>query len=223
MIKRWKDLKFWQSDAYKIIQKRLEELDKNGVTYNPVKDKIFAAMDAVPFARTRVVIAGQDPYPDPNLATGLAFSIPSVYKEFSFPPTLVNILKEYSNDLKYPFPKVGTLEKWCTQGVLLWNVIPVHLVGKPLWQSNWTEWEYLNREMFSELELKKDVCFVFLGAVARQYASERSLDSMVIQTSHPSPRGSLNSKLPFNGSRIFTHINDKLVENGLAPIDWRLT
>jgi uracil-DNA glycosylase len=219
MIKRWKDLKFWESGEYQVIEERLNE-HKN--EYHPIKSKIFAAMDAVPFQRVRCAIVGQDPYPDASMATGLAFSIPSVYKEFNYPPTLVNILKEYVNDLGYPFPKSGNLETWCTQGVLLWNVIPVHIRNKPLWYSNWLEWSFLNKEMFSELEKKKDVCFVFLGSVARQYAIDLSFDTMVIQTSHPSPRGSINSKLPFLGSRVFTHVNDKLVENGLSPIDWRL-
>lgn len=47
------------------------------------------------FADVRVVIVGQDPYPGPGHATGLAFAVPS---HVNPPPTLRNILRELSAD-----------------------------------------------------------------------------------------------------------------------------
>ena len=44
-------------------------------TVFPPGGEIFAAFDATPFDRVKVVILGQDPYHDVNQANGLCFSV----------------------------------------------------------------------------------------------------------------------------------------------------
>ena len=53
-----------------------------------------------PFADVRVLIMGQDPYPAPGCAVGLSFSVPPELRRL--PPSLVNIFREYTEDLGYP-------------------------------------------------------------------------------------------------------------------------
>ena len=54
----------------------------------PAPEITFAAFKATPFKKVRVVILGQDPYPNPGDATGLAFAVPPGHR----PPTsLANI------------------------------------------------------------------------------------------------------------------------------------
>ena len=68
--------------------------------------KIFAAFDACPFDKVKVVILGQDPYHGPGQANGLCFSVnPGV----RMPPSLVNIFKEVSADTGAPMPADGDL------------------------------------------------------------------------------------------------------------------
>src|SRR3990167_9104952 len=93
----WEDLNFWRSGEWQVIEERLDTLDKDRIIYTPKREDMFNALDATPFEKVKVVILGQDPYPDPKLATGLAFSIPKNVKKF--PPTLENIFHEYYNDL----------------------------------------------------------------------------------------------------------------------------
>ena len=63
-----------------------------------------------PFAAVRVLIVGQDPYPTPGHAVGLSFSVaPEVRR---LPASLVNIFREYSDDLGYPTPATGDLTPW---------------------------------------------------------------------------------------------------------------
>jgi len=70
---------------------------------------------------------------------------------------------------------------------------------------------------------EKGIVFALLGSVARRYANDVDLrNNKIILTSHPSPRGSNNSRMPFRGSRLFSTINDHLNQLGLDPIDWRL-
>jgi uracil-DNA glycosylase len=219
-------LDFFHSGECQVMMEKLDDLEKAGVRYTPARKDLFKALSAVEFNNVRCVIVGQDPYPDPRYATGLAFSIPADVK--SFPPTLRNILQEYHDDLGYPLPTSGNLQKWVDQGVLLWNAIPICVDGKPLAVEGWFEnhWPMLTREIITKLSARACV-FAFLGGYARQFAkyvdpAYAKPHSNVIETSHPSPRGSLNSFSPFKGSRLFSTINAKLREQGFETIDWRL-
>ena len=64
----------------------------------PPGSQIFAAFDATPFDKVKVVIIGQDPYHEPGQAHGLCFS---VNDGVPFPPSLQNIFKEINADTGY--------------------------------------------------------------------------------------------------------------------------
>ena len=64
--------------------------------YIPVIDRIFAPLSN-PVEEVKVVIVGQDPYPNPEYADGFAFSVrPEVSP---LPASLVNIFKELESDM----------------------------------------------------------------------------------------------------------------------------
>jgi uracil-DNA glycosylase len=219
----WPDLKYWQSGEWQVIQERLDGYDPDSDTVNPIechpsRELLFAALDAVPIDKVKVAIIGQDPYPDKRFATGHAFSIPKTEKKI--PVTLANILKEYCSDLHLPFPDNGDLTPWVRQGVLLWNAIP-SVGSKPL-SHNWVEWTWLTKEIIETLN-QRAIVFLAMGSLAREFCSLYTTEiSEVVAVSHPSPRGKFKGWNPFVGSRCFSTVNDKLVERGLDPIDWRL-
>lgn len=217
----WNELKFWETGECQVIEERLDDLDKAGISYNPDRSNLFRALDETPYEKVKAVILGQDPYPEKQNATGIAFSIPKNVKVF--PQTLQNIFREYCEDLHYREPVHGDLSKWVSQGVLLWNVIPTCLTGKPLSHYVWTEWSYLTKEILEKLS-EKGIVFAALGGVAREYVKYIDASkNIIIETSHPSPRGVLAKKNSFFGSRLFSTINAHLVRLGHSPIDWRLT
>lgn len=217
-------LDFWKSGEYQVVRENLDDDEKTGFRINPERKSLFKALSLTPIERVRCVLVGQDPYPQHDFATGLAFSIPRRFKPEHFPPTLKSIFDEYCSDLGYPRPSHGDLTKWAENGVLLWNAIPSCREGSSL-SHDWPgrEWEYLTHEIISKLS-KQSIVFAFLGGTARRFVADVAADSgsVVIETSHPSPRGSLNSRTPFRGSRLFSTINDKLIGLGMKPVDWRL-
>ncbi len=220
MIYPWK-LDYWQSGEWQVCNERLKDMEKSGVTYNPTRTQLFAALRTLSDRDVRVAIIGQDPYPDNRFSTGTAFSIPSKFSRTDFPPTLNTIFKEYVADLGYSFPHTGDLSRWVTQGVLLWNAIPTCQSGRSL-SHDWEEYSFLTKEIIHRLS-QRGVVFAFLGAVAKRYLEYVDLtNSEVILTSHPSPRANRFSRTPFEGSRLFSTINDKLISQGLTPINWRL-
>jgi uracil-DNA glycosylase len=215
----WDDFNFWDTGEWQTIEEKLDDLERSNIVYNPERELLFSAMDVVDFDRVRVAIIGQDPYPNHALATGLAFDVPKSCK--LLPPTLVNILREYCDDLHYPEPKNGCLEKWCDNGVLLWNSIPTCEANKSLSHRGWDEWTFLTKEIIERLS-ERGIVFVFLGSVARENVKYVKEPAKYLELSHPSPRGSRLGNSPFLGSRMFSHVNQLLNEQGLEPIEWRL-
>jgi uracil-DNA glycosylase len=73
-----------------------------------------------PVDHYRAVIVGQDPYPTPGYANGLAFSVnPEVTK---LPASLKNIFTEYVSDTGFELSaQTGDLSKWANEGVALLN------------------------------------------------------------------------------------------------------
>jgi len=216
----WDDLNYWRFGEWDVVQERLDDLDKKGQLFCPKRQDLFRALDVCDYSKVKVCIMGQDPYPGRQFATGVAFSIPR--SETKFPLTLINILKEYVEDLKYPWPKHGNLERWCAEGVLLWNAYPSCEIEK-VGSHYWPEWKLLTQEIVEKLS-ERSIVFVFLGSKSAEFARYIKPDyaNSVLKVGHPSPRGNLFSKTPFTGSRIFSRINVELVNLGLEPVNWRL-
>lgn len=188
----------------------------------PGKEDIFNAFKLTPFDKVKVVILGQDPYPNPENAMGLAFSV----KEGVRPPaSLKNIYKQIERDFGYEMnPNNGNLTPWAKQGVLLLNT---GLTVKA-WEAN--SHKYLNWLQFTSKVIEavsqnnSDVVFLLWGREAQ--AAEKYIqgdNNHVIQTSHPSPLGAGKlAPIPFNHSGIFKLTNQILEENGRSPIDWQI-
>src|ERR1700684_12830 len=99
-----------------------------GRRYLPAGDLVLRAFQQ-PFADVRVLIVGQDPYPTPGHPVGLSFSVaPEVRR---LPASLVNIFREYRDDLGYPAPATGDLSPWSERGIMLLNRVLTVQPGRP--------------------------------------------------------------------------------------------
>lgn len=219
-MKGW-PLRFFGSGEEQVCLERLTDLRRTGRTHNPKRPDLYAALKETPLEDVRVCIIGQDPYPTQRHATGIAFSIPETE---DIPPSLQTIFQEYVSDLHYPMPARGSLLNWCRQGVLLWNACPTCELGKPLSHWDWVEWKELTKQIIEALN-PQCIVFVFVGSKAKEFLHYVNQDvNYVIEVAHPSPRNNINPNLrnPFLGSRLFTHINDKLRLMKKEPVDWKL-
>lgn len=217
------DLDFFQTGDWQAADERLKDLTKKKISWCPGRTNLFRALQSVPFDSVKVMILGQDPYPNPKWATGLAFSIPAT--EVGIPVTLSNIILELNSDVQV-YPTNGDLSEWAQEGVLLWNTLPTCLLGKSK-SHNWPEWHLLTGEIIRKLSYE-GIVFVFMGKWAehfRQFVHEPATNRILV-TSHPSPRGNTIARTKsrtaqaFLGSRIFSRINQALAELGEEPVDW---
>ena len=186
----------------------------NQTVYPPGKE-IFRAFDTCGFDQVRVVIVGQDPYHGPGQANGLCFS---VRKGIPLPPSLVNIMKEVSEDIGKPVPADGDLERWSRQGVLLLNATLTVRDGSPGSHQN-RGWEQFTDAVIRIVSAeKKNLVFLLWGSYAQRKGAviDRSRH-LVLESPHPSP---LSAYRGFFGCKHFSQANAWLVKNGMDPIDW---
>ncbi|RZV45491.1 MAG: uracil-DNA glycosylase [Acidimicrobiales bacterium] len=186
-------------------------------TVFPPHDEVFAALHMTPYAETKVLLLGQDPYHGDGQAHGLSFSVkPGV----RIPPSLQNMYKELEDDLGIPAPDHGNLESWARQGVLLLNAsLTVRAHHAASHQKH--GWETFTDRVISAVNDKPErVVFLLWGNSARK--KKALIDTsrhVIIESVHPSP---LSAHRGFFGSKPFSRTNAALTEAGLDPIDWSL-
>ncbi|AMJ61353.1 uracil-DNA glycosylase [Bosea sp. PAMC 26642] len=183
----------------------------------PAPDKVFAALAATPFDAVRVVILGQDPYPTPGHANGLAFSYVG---PTPLPRSLVNIRRELKDDLGLAAAATGDLTRWAVQGVLLLNTALTVREGAAKAGSHLAlGWGRVTDAIIAAVSGKRPhAVFVLWGKPAQaKRALIEETRHLVIASAHPSP---LSARRGFFGSRPFSMANEWLAARGEKPIDW---
>lgn len=186
-----------------------------GRGYLPAGANILRAF-TLPLERVRVLIVGQDPYPTPGHAIGLCFSVAPEVKPL--PPSLVNIFKEYSEDLGYPPPATGDLTPWAERGVLLLNRSLTVQPGRPNSHQG-QGWEEVTEQAIRALAARGGPMVAILWG--RNARNLRPLlgEIPAVESPHPSPMAAHHG---FFGSKPFSRANALLQQQGADPVDWRL-
>ncbi len=172
----------------------------------PAESDVFTAFRLTPLDKVRVVILGQDPYPNPGQATGLAFSVPKALQPL--PTSLVSIQAAMRHDGFTP-PAHGDLTSWAEQGVLLLNTA---LTGTTKPGAHLRMWRPFIDGVLADLAAR-DVVMVAWGRKA-QKAVARVGAARVIAAPHPAARREHRTR--FREAGTFTAV-DKLLDR---PIEW---
>lgn len=186
-----------------------------GRPYLPAGDAIFHAFRR-PLADVRVLIVGQDPYPTPGHPIGLCFAVERHVRPL--PASLRNIYAELATDLGVTPPEHGDLSAWSDRGVMLLNRVLTVRPGAPASHAG-KGWEEVTSCAISALAARGGPLVALLWG--RQAQSLRPLLGGVpcLESVHPSP---LSAHRGFFGSRPFSRVNDMLLAQGAAPMDWSL-
>ena len=215
----WKQLLTNQvtSQSYRALEAFLEEEAAAGETVLPPSQEIFAALQATPHEKVKVVLLGQDPYHTPGMAHGLCFSVrPDVR---AVPPSLKNVYRELRDDVACRIPNNGYLGPWARQGVLMLNTVltvRAHVANSHRGRG----WEAVTNRILEVVNAKPTrVVFVLWGREAKKKQTLiTNPHHVVITAAHPSPLSSRK----FFGSRCFSQINRALTERSMTPIDWQI-
>ena len=183
----------------------------------PAPERVFAALALTPLDSVRIVILGQDPYPTPGHANGLAFSYVGPPP---LPRSLVNIYRERGDDLGMAAPAGGDLTPWAKQGVLLLNTALTVREGASKAGSHLSlGWQAVTDAIITAVSRDRPhAVFILWGNPAQ--AKRPLIDEarhLVLASAHPSP---LSARRGFFGSRPFSKANAWLEAKGEPPINW---
>ena len=197
------------------VQHFLRAEETAGRGYLPSADRVFRAFER-PLADVRVLVVGQDPYPDPRHPIGLSFAVERHVRPL--PPSLRNIYAELRDDLGIEPPAHGDLSAWADQGVMLLNRV---LTVQPGLRDSHRRrgWEAITERAITALAERGGPCVGVLWGRPAQSLKPLLGSIPSVESVHPSP---LSAHRGFFGSRPFSVVNRRLEEQGAEPVDWTL-
>lgn len=186
----------------------------------PKKEDVFNAFKLTNFDGVKVLVLGQDPYPNPEHAHGLAFSS----RAEKCPQSLRNIFKVINKNFKkeYDFQK-WELSSWAEQGVFLLNTALTFYDEKnqnkilKLWKP------FIDLVLEKLAQRNKPLVVMLWGNKAIERALpifENKENILVLTASHPSPLGANKGDNAFMKCEHFSECNNFLKKNNLTEINW---
>ncbi|MDR0858166.1 MAG: uracil-DNA glycosylase [Oscillospiraceae bacterium] len=184
------------------------------------KIDVFRSLFLIAPSDVRIVIVGQDPYPNPEDAHGLAFSVPYQTEDGAraLPKSLSVIYNTLEANGFSPDVVDGDLTRWVSQGVLLWNTfLTCKQGGSRTHAKVWKNFG-ISEALFAYLNtLEQGIVFLLWGndakALGQLITNERHT---VLTAAHPGARNT--NKLPdaFQTSTHFKQASEILQKEGIV-------
>lgn len=184
-------------------------------TLCPSLDNVFRAYELVQPSQLRVLVLGQDPYPTPGVADGLAFS-------YLGKRTMPKSLKIVFNELKAE--NLGErvkmdLSDWASQGVMLLNTVLTTEENKVYAHRHWG-WDLLIAHTLKAInELPQRFVVLAWGTPAQEMVNKYiapTQNHLILKTCHPMAQDYSGGRIKFIGCNHFTkaneHLGDKAVK-----------
>lgn len=185
----------------------------------PVQSDVFRAFEFCPLNDLKVVMLGQDPYPQKGVATGVLFGNRKEVDEDNLSPSL-NVVKEAAINFEVPHYCITfdqTLESWAKQGILMINsalTVEMNRIG-----SHVMLWRPFIAKLLKNLsEYNTAIVYVLFGRQAqtyKPYINDRF--NHIIEIEHPAYFARSGTKMPH---QLFVDISNKVKEIYGVPIKW---
>lgn len=181
----------------------------------PLKKDIFKAFSETPYDRVEVVIIGQDPYPFPGIANGLAFDCSqSLYHQLQ--PSLDSIYDACEREGIIFDQRSPSLAHLPPQGVLLLNSALTVAPNTP--GSHQELWRFFMNEVVRVLSKKEDLVWILYGGHAKSFKKLINPEHKIFESVHPVADAYGSGEPRFY--TWFKETNKYLVEKGKLDILW---
>lgn len=217
------------ADKFAIINEKRKRQEI--LPYEGNNSGIYYALKITPFDKVKVLIIGQDPYPNKEDAHGLAFSKNSG----KIPASLKNIFEKIKNETGINNSS-GNLTPWAKQGVLLLNRALSFSKEESLAARNKFWLPVIDIIINKLIERNKPLIIILWGNPANdiaQFSFEKEEEYKkhniyIIRSSHPSNMGNAkNSELKdgkikaFTSTAMFSKCNSILGSLNETEINWQ--
>ena len=199
---------FLDSKKFDSITDTLIRLVEQNRRFTPKLKDAFNAFKETNLSDLKVVIVGQDPYPQLGVADGLAFSCSKTGKP---QPSLKYILKELGDE-----DGDVNLSRWANQGVLLITTAQTSEVNKI--GSHLDLWKPFTEYIFESInKIDKNIIFVLMGRKAEAWQLIIP-GQKLLKCAHPSAAAYNGDTWKADG--IFERVNNELDKQGKTCIIW---
>lgn len=203
------------SDFDKILQTLLKEAQE-GQRFTPPLKQVFNAFEECPYDKLKVVILGQDPYPQQGVADGIAFSCSNTSK---VQPSLRYMFKELEATV-YPegFTWDPNLTRWSNQGILMLNTALTTGIGTV--GRHYILWQPFLAFLFDILTFQNPgLVYVFMGAKAKDWGESVPENNYKIFTTHPAFAAHTNND-KWDCQDMFNKVSQLVEKNYKEKIIW---
>ena len=216
-------------EKYLLIQEKRKSQEI--LPYEAENSGIYYALRITPFDKVKVLIMGQDPYPNKEDAHGLAFSKLSG----KIPASLKNIFEKIKEDTG-AINVSGNLTPWAEQGILLLNRALSFSKEETLASRNKFWLPVINIIINKLLERDKPLVIILWGNPANdieQFSFEKEEEYKkhhvyILRSSHPSNMGNAKNSVlkdgkigAFMSTPNFKKTNEILHSLGEKEINWQ--
>lgn len=185
----------------------------------PMQGDVFKAFKLCPYDDLKIVMLGQDPYPQKGVATGLLFGNKKEVDEENLSPSL-QIVKEAAINLEIPHKSIifdQTLESWAKQGILMINTaltVEMNRIG-----SHVMLWRPFVANLLKKLsENETGIIYVLFGRQAQTFKPYINKQfNIILEENHPAYFARTETKMP---STVFNQISKLTKDKYGIPITW---
>ena len=210
----------------RVIDKRELEsvLSKLGPEYKrkpicPAQSNVFKAFEVCPYDKLKVVMLGQDPYPQKEVATGILFGNKEGTRDEDLSPSL-QIIKEAAINFEIPHNCIifdPTLESWAKQGILMINsalTVEMNKIG-----SHVMLWRPFIASLLKKLsENETGIIYVLFGKQAQTFKPYINKQfNTVLEENHPAYFARTVEAMPHT---VFEQISKLTKGTYGMPITW---
>lgn len=203
------------SDFDKILKALLKDAQE-GRRFTPQIKQVFRAFEECPYNELKVIIMGQDPYPQLGVADGIAFSCSNT--------------KIIEASLRYMFKEIEDtvytdgyswdpdLRRWSKQGVLMLNSALTTRVGKV--GQHYNIWQPFIAFVMDQLMCyNPGLIYAFMGKKAQEWSESVSDNNYKLFCSHPASAAH-NALERWDSGDIFNKISDISYKQFKQKIIW---
>jgi|688.fasta_scaffold04508_38 uracil-DNA glycosylase len=205
-------------DSFQTLLNELVKLRNEGKRITPSLKNVFRAFQECPTSTVKVVMIGQDPYPQFNVADGIAFSCGNTkYPEASLRYMLKEISLTVPENQKDPVQSAD-LKRWSNQGLLMINCALTTNIGEigkhyELWS------DFITHVLDYLAWNNQGIVYVMLGKKAQEWDDCIYDSNYKIHVSHPAS-AAYNKESRWNSNNLFNQVNEYLTSVNQTSIIW---
>lgn len=212
---------FLKSDDFTRLITFLMDENQAGRRFTPSLKQLFRAFELCPVKDVRVVIIGQDPYPQPMVADGIAFSCSNTTKaEASLRYIIKAIEKDVPESDRDPvdYPEKQDLSRWSKQGVLVLNSALTTELTKS--GAHVAQWRPFMEYLIDMLNFKQSgLVWVLMGKQAQSFDGIIGEHHTVLTCTHPA-FAAYQKVTHWDCNDVFNKVNQQLLEYKKDKILW---